>query len=73
MKEPMPRRNVCRLEISELALTSDAELLIFTWAKHKHTNFEIISARQVKQSWFLFLSERIKGYNNKGVSTAFFL
>jgi len=47
MKEPVPRRNVRRLEISELALTSDTELrelLILRWAKNKNTNYEIISA-----------------------------
>jgi hypothetical protein len=44
MKEPVPRRNVRRLEISELALTSDTELLISRWAKNKNTSYEIISA-----------------------------
>jgi hypothetical protein len=44
MKKPVPRRNVRRHEISELALTSDTELLIFRWAKNKNTNYEIISA-----------------------------
>jgi len=44
MEGPVPRRNVRRLEISELALTSDTELLISRWAKNKNTSYEIISA-----------------------------
>jgi hypothetical protein len=59
MKDPVPRRNARGLEISELAFTSDTELLVFTWAKHKNTNYEIISARQVKPSRFLLPSEGI--------------
>jgi hypothetical protein len=43
MKEPVPRRNVRRLEISELTLTSDTELLISRLPKNKNTNYEIIS------------------------------
>jgi hypothetical protein len=40
--------------------------------KKQDCELEIMSARQIKQSWFLYQSERIKKENNKRVCGAFF-